>query len=136
MMKLKKTLFLCLLSLTFVVSGCGPKQPYPIVPVEGTASWQGKTLPKNFIIVFQPEDGSPESKGYLKRDDGSFQMLHTPQFDGVRTGASKVYVLWGLQGTEPVPKEYKDLIAKYSTPQTGIQVQVTKKDLNMKIDFP
>jgi hypothetical protein len=135
-MKLKNIFFLCLLVLTFVFSGCAPKPPYPIVPVEGTVTWQGKPLPKNFVIVFQPEDGSPESKGYLKGNDGSFQMLHTPQFDGVKTGTSIVYVLWGLRETESVPKEYKDLVEKYGSPQTGIPIQVIKKDVHMNVNFP
>jgi hypothetical protein len=121
-------LFLC-------VIGCGQKAPYPVVPIEGVVTWEGKPIPKEFVLKFRPESGMTESTGFIK-DGGKFVTVHTVDIDGVPTGNCTVRVQWnGGDGTSP-PDEYKPLVSKYGFTTEGFPVEIKKKDKNMKLDFP
>jgi len=121
-------LFLCMI-------GCGPKAPYSVVPIEGVVTWEGKPLPKEFTLSFRPENGMAESTGFIK-DGGKFTTIHTVDIDGVPTGKCTVRVKWsGGFGTTP-PEEYNSLLSKYGFTSEGIPVEITKKDKNLKLDFP
>jgi len=121
--------------LLLCIAGCGVKAPYPVVPIEGVVTWGGKPIPKEFTLKFRPESGMNESTGFIK-DGGKFATIHTVDIDGVPTGKCTVRVIWsGGDGTFP-PDEYKPLVGKYGFTSEGLPVEITKKDKNMKLDFP
>lgn len=127
--------FVLLVVLFLFVTGCGVKAPYPVVPIEGVVTWGGKPIPKEFTLRFRPENGMNESTGVIK-DGGKFTTIHTVSIDGVPTGQCTVRVAWsGGFGTSP-PDEYKPLVSKYGFTSEGIPIEITKKDLNLKLDFP
>ncbi len=119
------------------VVGCGGnKAPYGVVPVAGVVTYKGAPLPQNFKIDFLPEDGKRGSGAILRGNDGAFTAVHTVSQDGVPTGKCKVTVAWaGPIGTSP-PEEFAPLLQKYGFGKEGLPMEITKKDLKMKIDFP
>lgn len=132
-----KTCHYCLpfLFLLIIVAGCGPKAPYPVVPIEGTVTWNGDPIPTKFVLKFRPENGMNESTGFVK-DGGKFTTIHTVDIDGVPTGKNTVRIAWnGGDGTTP-PQEYKPLLEKYGFRSEGLEIEIVKKDKNLKIDFP
>ena len=127
--------FASIVVLFFCVVGCGTKAPYSVVPIEGTVTWGGKPIPKQFVLKFRPGNGMTESTGFIK-DDGKFVTIHTVDIDGVPTGDCTVRVQWnGGDGTSP-PDEYKPLVDKYGFRSEGFPIAITKKDKKMKLDFP
>jgi len=127
--------FVPVVVLLMCVVGCGVKAPYPVVPIEGTVTWDGKPVPKQFVLKFRPENGMTESTGFIK-DDGKFTTIHTVDIDGVPTGNCTVRIQWnGGDGTSP-PDEYKPLVGKYGFQSGGLPIEIKKKDKNMKLDFP
>jgi hypothetical protein len=118
-----------------LISGCGVKTSYDVVPIEGIATWDGKLIPQEFTIVFRPENGKTESMGFVK-DGGRFEAIHTVEIKGVPTGKCTVHIVWGgRDGTTP-PKEYEPLIKNYGFQSKGLPLEITKKNKSMKIDFP
>jgi len=75
-----------LLSLTFVLSGCGSSNDGPpVVPAEGTVTLDGKALPKA-EVMFEPTGKTLGQAVFAKTDaEGKF-VLGTP--DGKRKGAT------------------------------------------------
>ena len=87
------------------------------------------------MLKFRPDNGANESTGFIK-DNGKFTTIHTVDIDGVPTGNSTVRMVWGGgDGTSP-PDEYKPLVSKYGFGSAGFPVEITKKNTNMKLDFP
>jgi len=121
--------------LSITIFGCTPKAPYDVVPIEGTATYDGKPIPQDFAIKFSPSNGMNESTGLIQ-EGGKFKAVHTVDIIGVPTGSCTVKVIWngGIE-TKP-PAEYQPLLKKYGFQSEGLPIEITKKDLNLKIDFP
>lgn len=119
-----------------LVVGCGPKAPYQVVPISGVATYNGQPLPVGFTVQLEPPDGSRASVGVI-REGGKFEMVHTTAQKGAKTGSNTVRVYWNdPPEINPVPDEYKKLMAKYGFGGTeNMTVEITKKDTNFKIDF-
>jgi hypothetical protein len=133
-MKKQMKFWVTLLFFVMFLVGCGASTPYSIVPIEGVASWDGKSLSPEFSLQFEPLDGRTHSTGIIQ-NGGKFRTVHTPDFDGVPTGKVRVIVEWhGGLGENP-PKEYEPLLKKYGHGTEGLQLEITKKDLNLTIDF-
>ncbi|MGL6194322.1 MAG: hypothetical protein ACRC2T_05820, partial [Thermoguttaceae bacterium] len=67
---------------------------------------------------------------------GKFTAYHTANQEGVPTGTVTVHVIWGGRyGTEP-PEEYTPLMKDYGFTSAGLPVEISKKNKNLKIDFP
>ena len=128
-----------LLSFMFfvvMITGCGPKAPYDLVLLEGTATYAGQPIPKSFRLTFQSLDGKRPSTATVKSDDGAFVAVHTLQQDGVPKGKCKVNVLWGGDiGTVP-PPEFGPMLQKYGFGSEGLELEFSKNDRKYKLDFP
>ena len=118
------------------LTGCKPKAPYALVPIKGVATYNGQPLPEGFSIQFEPEDGSRPSFGKIG-PGGSFEAIHTATQKGVKTGKNVVKVYWNEPPElNPVPEEYKNLMAKYGfTGSETMTVDIQKKDSNFTVDF-
>jgi hypothetical protein len=119
------------MTMLFIISGCDSKVPYDLVPIEGIATYQGKPLPEEFIIVFQPSDGSRSSEGIVKKG-GKFQLIHTPQMVGAKVGTNTVFV----RPIRVVPEGYKEFVNQYGLGATGFPVNIDRKNSAFKLDFP
>ncbi|MDR1385665.1 MAG: hypothetical protein LBJ67_17725 [Planctomycetaceae bacterium] len=129
----KLTLLFALFALSFI--GCSPKAPYDVVPIEGTVTYDGKPIPRDFAIKFRPDNGMNESTGNIQ-EGGKFKAIHTVDIDGVPTGKCTIRIMWnGSLGTN-APAEYQPLLQKYGFQSEGLPLEITKKDKNVKIDFP
>jgi hypothetical protein len=126
---------LLFVSVAAMIFGCGVKAPYDVVQIKGTVTWEGKPLPQDFTLKFKPLEDKSESSGIIKTG-GKFTTVHTPEIDGVPTGKCSVFVLWGGGLYSTPPAEYEPLLKKYGTGTEGLQIEITKKDLNLKINFP
>jgi hypothetical protein len=136
-MKKLYTIFLIVL-FTVTIFGCSPKAPYDVVRIEGVVTYDGKPLPPDFLLRFRPENGRNESTGFIK-ENGKFTTIHTVDIDGVPTGKCTVRVQWnGSDAPIPIPPpaEFQPLIKQYGFQSEGLPIEITKKDLNLKIDFP
>jgi hypothetical protein len=116
--------------------GCQPKAPYDIIPLEGIATWQGKPIPKDFLIQFAPQDGKRQSSAYIQSDDGSFKVVHTASLDGVPVGKCKVTVSWAGPMESSPPKEFQPLLKQYGFETQGLELELTKPDKKFQLDFP
>jgi hypothetical protein len=126
---------LSILLCFWIFSGCSPKAPYDVVPIEGIVTWNGKPLPKEFGLKFRPENGANESTGFIK-DNGKFVTFHTIEISGVPTGHCTVRIAWnGGDGTTP-PPEYQPLLKKFGFQSEGLPLEIKKKDKSLKLDFP
>ena len=96
-----------------LVVGCKPKAPYALVPISGVATYNGKPLPTGFTVQLEPPD------------------------KGAKPGTNVVHIYWNdPPEVNPVPDEYKNLMAKYGfSGSEKMTVEVSKKDANFKIDF-
>ncbi|MDR1290500.1 MAG: hypothetical protein LBK06_04790 [Planctomycetaceae bacterium] len=134
-----KNFSLILLTAFFVfaisIYGCGTKAPYGVVPIEGMASWDGQPLSPEFTLQFNPADGKIHSTGIVTTN-GQFRAVHTPEIDGVPIGQCTVTVSWSRGIGEKPPEEIEPLLKKYGPNTPGLPIEITKKDLNMKVDFP
>ena len=119
-----------------LVVGCKPKAPYALVPISGVATYNGKPLPTGFTVQLEPPDGARASVGVI-REGGKFEMVHTPSQKGAKPGTNVVHIYWNdPPEVNPVPDEYKNLMAKYGfSGSEKMTVEVSKKDANFKIDF-
>ncbi|MDR1960550.1 MAG: hypothetical protein LBQ54_16180, partial [Planctomycetaceae bacterium] len=90
----------------------------------------------DFILKFRPENGMNESTGFIKGDGGKFTTIHTVDIDGVPAGKCTVRVLWGGPEGTTYPQEYAPLIKSYGFESSGLPLEITKKNMNLKIDFP
>lgn len=123
----------CLVLPILMLTGCGAKTPYPIVPLEGTASYKGKPL-ERVILTFGSGDKRESSAVVLT--GGKFKAIHTPQLDGVPTG--KCIVRVGMDSAAigaAAPEEYKELFEKYGMNSKGLEIDVTKADKNFNLNF-
>jgi hypothetical protein len=77
-----------------------------------------------------------ESTGFIKGDGGKFTTIHTVDIDGVPAGKCTVRVLWGGPEGTTYPQEYAPLIKSYGFESSGLPLEITKKNMNLKIDFP
>ena len=116
----------------FCLSGCGPKADYAIVPIEGVASYNGAPLPDSCSLTFTVG----EHRASLGRigAGGAFKTVHTPEIKGVPVGKAKVRVTWDAQGDPP--GEYKELFAKYGYDSEGLEIEITKPDKTLRVEFP
>lgn len=115
--------------------GCGQKTPYSIVPIEGTVSYQGKPLPRSFVLEFRSDPQYRPSQGWIG-DNGKFKAVHTPSITGCPVGPCTVHVRWGgSEGTKP-PEGFDEMLENYGFESPGLPMEIKKKDLNFKIDFP
>ncbi|MDR1493308.1 MAG: hypothetical protein LBT05_11385 [Planctomycetaceae bacterium] len=136
-MKKRNVIFLIAL-FVITIFGCKPRAPYDIVRIEGTVTYDGKPLSPNFTLRFRPENGWNESTGFIK-ENGRFTTIHTVDIDGVPTGKCTVRVQWnGSDAPIPIPPpaEFQPLVKKYGFQSEGLPIEIIKKDLNLKIDFP
>ena len=86
--------------------GCGSKDPFPLAPVQGTVSYQGKPLELG-RVVFIPAKGTPGPQAVGKIEpDGSFRMS-TANRDGAAIGQHVVTVHCRR---EPTPEEARNLV--------------------------
>ena len=136
---MKKNLYLpifCLFTLFLgMAAGCGGKNPYKIVPVRGTATYQGKPLPADFMLEFKPAEGRA-SMGKIQGEAGSFEAIYSPSKKGVQVGEQTVRILWGKNPeTDPVPEEYVEMMTKYGMESPGKKIEIKKKDLNLTLEF-
>ena len=122
----------CVLIPLLLLNGCGPKADYAIVPIEGVATYKGSPLPDTMSLDFVVADhrGSMAKIGA----GGAFQTIHTPEIKGVPVGTARVRVYWDAQGDPP--NEYKELFAKYGYASDGFNVEITKPDKNLQVEFP
>ena len=94
------------LLLVIVTGGCGPKAPFPLAPVHGTVSHQGKPLTHG-RVVFVPSKGTPGPQAVAQIEpDGSFHM-RTADHDGAAIGQHVVTVHCRR---EPTPEEARNLV--------------------------
>ena len=132
---LRSVLFVSLLAILFTAIGCAPKAPYGIVEIAGVATFNGKPLPKDFKIDFNPDDGKRSSSAIILADDGKFVASHTVSQDGVPAGKCTVFVSWaGDIGTSP-PAEYGPLFEKFGFGKEGMPVEISKPDKKFNLDF-
>ncbi|MDR1385354.1 MAG: hypothetical protein LBJ67_16125 [Planctomycetaceae bacterium] len=136
---MKKLNMIFLIALfAIAILDCKPQVPYDVVRIEDAATYNGKPLPPDFSLRFRPENGRNESTGFIK-ENGRFTTVHTVNIDGVPTGKCTARVQWhGADAPIPVPPsaEFQPLIQKYGFLSKGLPIEITKKDLNLKIDFP
>ena len=94
------------LLLVIVIAGCGPKAPFPLAPVQGTVSYQGKPVTQG-RVVFVPSKGTPgpQAVGQIQ-PDGSFHM-RTGDHDGAAIGQHIVTVHCRREAT---PEEARNLV--------------------------
>lgn len=115
--------------------GCKPKAPYALVPVKGTINYNGKPLPEGFCVQFEPENGGRSSMAYPDAS-GSFEAVHTASQKGVMTGKNVIRLYWIKDpAVSPMPPEYSGIMAKYGGDSKEMVVDISKKDLNFKIEF-
>jgi hypothetical protein len=80
-----------LLTLTLLSSGCGEGVRFPLAPVTGKVTYQGKPLVRG-TVVFMPEEGTPGSQAIGNiQPDGTFTMM-TANVSGAAIGKHKVTV--------------------------------------------
>lgn len=121
---------------TLASTGCKPKAPYTLVPIKGVVKYNGQPLPEGFTVQFEPEDGSRASFGKIN-SDGSFEAIHTATEKGVKAGKNAVRLYWNdPPEVNPVPEEYKALMAKYGFGGSDtMTVEITKKDNKFEVNF-
>ncbi|MGL6193882.1 MAG: hypothetical protein ACRC2T_03565 [Thermoguttaceae bacterium] len=129
---------LCVLSVLVLiaVTGCGPKAPYQVVPIAGNAYYDDKPIPEGFRIDFCPVNGTRTSVGIIKGTEGAFTAIHSADQDGVATGPCKVNVGMVDALSNQPPAEFAAMVAKYGFGTDGIPVEITKKNMKIKIEFP
>jgi len=120
--------------LLAALAGCSSGGP-DIVPVSGRVTRNGKPVP--FVTVyFQPTSGRP-SLGNCDAD-GRFKLGYTREQDGAKVDTHTVYVVYFPEGSAgPAPPDFKDIYAKYGTPELSplkIEVKKAMKDLEIKVD--
>ncbi|MBR4751819.1 MAG: hypothetical protein IKX88_00055 [Thermoguttaceae bacterium] len=119
-----------------LVCGCKPRAPYALVPISGTATYQGKPLDDRFHIQFEPTDGSRPSMAKINTD-GTFEAVHTASQKGVKPGENQIVVYWNdPPEVNPVPDEFKELFAKYGfTGSDKLKVEISKKDAKFEVKY-
>ena len=122
----------CVFVPLLFLSGCGPKADYAIVPIEGVASYKGTPLSNSWSLEFTVGDRRA-SLGIIGAG-GAFKTIHTPEIQGVPVGKAKVRVMWNDQGDPP--GEYKEFFAKYGYDSEGLEIEITKPDKNLHVEFP
>lgn len=118
----------CLLAISF--TGCGPKAPYDIVPIEGTVTYKGQAL-QGCSLTFSVGDYR-DSVGFVD-STGRFTTIHTPEIKGVPKGSCIVRVGWTGEGNPPA--ELKELFEKYGDGKEGLAIEITKPDKNLTLNF-
>jgi hypothetical protein len=114
--------------------GCSSGGP-DIVPVSGKLTRNGKPVP--FVTVyFQPTSGRP-SLGNCD-GEGRFKLGYTRDQDGAKVDTHSVYVVYfGEAAAGPAPADFKQIYAKYGTPELSplkIEVKKAVSDLEIKLD--
>ena len=125
-------LLVLLLSLTFV--GCGPRAPYPVVPLEGTITFRGTPL-ENVTLQFNVGDFRPSGAFVAVGGEGKFQAVHTRDQLGVPVGEVTMFVFWAPGDAVPQPPEYAELFARYGAGSEGYVFELTRANRNFVIDL-
>src|SRR5262245_19892150 len=115
-------------------AGCSSGGP-DIVPVSGKVTRNGKPVP--FVTVyFQPTSGRP-SLGNCD-GEGRFKLGYTRDQDGAKVDTHSVYVVYFPEGSAgPPPADFKQIYAKYGTPElSSLKIEIKKavSDLEIKLD--
>ena len=122
-------LAIAVLSLT--VTGCSKGGP-EIVPVSGVVTRNGKPVP--FVTVyFQPTTGRP-SLGNCDAE-GRFKLGYTREQDGAKVDTHTVYVVhFGEAAGGPPPADFKQIYAKYGTPELSpLKIEIKKPVSNLEV---
>jgi hypothetical protein len=119
------------MSLAVIAVGCSGGGP-DIVPVSGTVTRNGKPVP-NVTIYFQPTSGRP-SLGECD-DQGRFKLRYTHDQDGAKVGMHSVYIVYFPDVTRgAAPADFKEIAAKYSTPETSpLKIELKRREDNLQI---
>ena len=126
-----------LAATTMGLSGCGgaKKSPRGVVKFGGTATYDGKPLPKGVMIMFTPKEGRQSAA--TTTENGAFYAKYSTAEDGVEHGTLKVTVGWDEEVTGgPIAEDFADLIKNYSTADQALEITVEKADTEYKLDFP
>lgn len=140
----KQALFLAVMLLLSLSSGCGNNLNYKIVPFAGTLTYQGQPLGEEVLITFTPVEGRPSTA--VADKDGKFKAEYTDKHSGVQVGKSTVTIgpygnTGGFQGpgmasnSTSSPKA-QEAFAKYAFGGSGFEIEVDKKTNDYKLDLP
>jgi predicted small lipoprotein YifL len=128
------------LLLVVALSGCGSKDPFPLAPVHGTVTYQGKPVERG-RVVFVPAKGTPGPQAVGRIGlDGSFRMT-TANRDGAAVGQHVVTVHCRR---EPTAEEARNLVipesliplhyAREDTSPLNLQVQDGQNELPINLE--
>jgi len=131
--------------LAFLLAGCGADQPYGLIPVSGTVTYEdGSLVPAAQIVVtFVPQAEPVDAKTYprpgmaqVNLADGTFANVTTYEFaDGAIVGENKVTIKAVDKDENPtggVPPEYTDV----ATTPLEVTVSRDNKVFDFKIPKP
>ncbi len=135
--------FCSLLSAVVVLlAGCGGSEPYRVIPISGTVSYEdGSLIPAyRIIVMFVPQVEALDSKTYPKPGealvdpaDGTFSEMTTYDYaDGAVSGEHKVTVKATDEDenlTAAVPVEYTDVTT------TPLKVTVSRESTTFDLEI-
>ena len=114
-------------------TGCHT-DPYPIVELEGIATFDGKPL-QNVNLIFRPQDNSGKTSTAFVAEGGKFIAAYSADRRGVKAGELDVHV-----GTVDQPGYEANEAGKKAVEQYGYQtpplvISISKQDKNYQLDF-
>jgi hypothetical protein len=111
--------------------GCTKSGP-DIVPVSGVVTRNGKPVPY-VTVYFQPTSGRP-SLGNCDAE-GRFKLGYTREQDGAKVDTHSVYVVhFGEAAGGPPPPDFKQIYAKYGTPELSpLKIEIKKRESNLEV---
>jgi hypothetical protein len=113
-----------------MISGCGQKMPYEVVPFSGTVTYQGKPVP-NLEIFFEPEVG--RGSNGITDANGRFTMIYNVKLNGVQKGKGKFFFTVTQMIGEEKQSELQTVLKKYDINNTPFQFDIQKAEKNFEL---
>jgi hypothetical protein len=136
-----RTCLLALCGLLLTLSGCQQDGPQ-VVRVRGVATTQGQPL-ANVVLQFTPGEGRPSNA--FTDAEGKFDVDYSRSLRGLLLTEYSVwiehpYLLMQREGMVPPGEQppsaaILEICRKYSTPEQGLKVTITKAEHNLELKF-